>query len=283
MSATEPSELSHACRLALTLEPGRLSGLISTPTGKLRMVRGTDFDLPEDLIGVSAHPSWEGVVVAARGRARSLDDADRSGPVELAFAVDRDNRCAAITRSDRWAFDLDEPQAVPEGLVVDVCRRVLGLATPAEPIMPIRIEHQEWLLFLLEAVTAATMTGWAEDWDLVALSHPMALESPSSSPAALGDRLAAVYHDACWDQLHTTVVRGRHPWDELDPDQVAWLDVGSFARYALGSRPSLGALLDSLEPLVPDHVHASIVATIEAAGDSVERAEAQPRPPAPAG
>jgi hypothetical protein len=290
MSALIPtSELLHVCDLALALESGRLSGLIPTSTSKLRLVRGPEFEFPEDLIGFTPPNDWHGVVLAATGRATLLEpDHGRPfvAPVEVAFAVDRSGRSGAITRSADGAIDLadlSDGDNDSGGLVVDVCRRVLRLPTPPETVGLIRLEHQGWLLFLLETVDAASMTGWADDWDLVALSHPMALDSPTTEPSVLGSTLWSAYHGADWSRLHAAVVASDHRWDDLDPDQVAWLDAGSFARYVLESRPALGELLDALRPSVTDDVFASVLAAIEWAGDIFDSISEHRRPSAPAG
>ena len=60
--------------------------------------------------------------------------------------------------------------------------------------------------------------------------------------------------------------RGAPLFDELAPDDAAWMDAGMFSRWALAPFPELSDLLTDLDALLPEAVTRRVRATCRAWG-----------------
>ena len=206
----------------------------------------------EALVGLTAAPWWGAIAVVAEAHARTTDG-PRSGRIGVAVP-----RCgsAVVLLRDR-SDDRPRVQAPDEahGLLLDLCRRTLGLPTaPAPPIT--QLWTAVWLDQLLEAaVQGAPPCTWAEAASL----HPAGREAgwPEPTPDELCEIAADLVARREWSDLRTgraPTPHGRAP----GPVAAEWMDDGLYARAVLSALPDpLDALAD-LWCLLPHEVAAGV-------------------------
>lgn len=144
---TPISSLFAACDAVFALDAPAIVGLVAT-AGGWRLSEEFGFDDPDDLIGLVAPRSWEGIALVATGRSRDIDN----GSVErlrLTYALHRDGAYASTltTPSGTRRVDPDHDDA-PVGRLADYTRRILGLPTAPESVQPsdlsAELDHQTW-------------------------------------------------------------------------------------------------------------------------------------------
>ncbi|HEV8297861.1 MAG TPA: hypothetical protein VGQ20_11205, partial [Acidimicrobiales bacterium] len=123
-----------------------------------------DDDVVAALAGFRAPPSWEAFGIVAPARAQSLDDSAPPRPVVIAVFADRSGHSTDVLGG------FDGPAAVSgegEGRLLDVCRRILGLATPPPEHDVALWSAFEWLDRALRAVLDADL-GEPPAWAVLA-------------------------------------------------------------------------------------------------------------------
>jgi hypothetical protein len=212
-------------------------------------------DLLELALGFVAPPSCDAVAMAATARAWRQEGA--AFDVVVAHALLRSGRSATyVTDPAGEPLLLDRS---PEGLVPDLCRRVLALPTaPAEQETDTYLDRM-WLDRLLEAATARP--GALGPREVLALH-------PAEQAESFGRDLTWV-HVALATHRFAAVV----PWavlrrrfaasgDDRASQAAAWFDDGSFSRWMLAQLPAEADALAALEDLLAAAVHREVVATL---------------------
>ena len=220
-------------------------------------------DLLDQALGVVAPDECGAVAMAGAGRAWPADGA----AVDVVVAH-------ALLRSGSSATLLTDPDGSPllvetaeEGLVPDLCRRVVGLPT-APP------EHETgtylsrlWLDRLLES--AAARPG-ALDLEVALALHPAEQAEPFDHVRSWLHLAVATY------QFEVTVpwavLRRRFAQSGEDRAGLAagWFDDGSFSRWMLSRLPGTDDALAALAELLPDAVHREVAATVALAAELAE-------------
>jgi hypothetical protein len=254
-------------------------------------------DPVRDLFGFRAPASWSAMGVVASGRAHGVrsstsgrfraepdacdpawfeldgcdpdaPDPDTSTRIWLAMTVDRGGQQVTVSSHHPGSDPMALPDESPIGRIPDVCRRALGLATPAPQARTIELWAVLWLeQLLLDGLAAPRARSWAEVvacFGDVAHSGPSHTSPSHSAPCPSGSsddevtrRLVASGH-----QL------GRHSWAELrqiwagrdraglgvDGATAAWMDDGMFSREVLGGFPLIDDLVVELGAMLAPEV-----------------------------
>jgi hypothetical protein len=220
----------------------------------------------DELIGFTAPPRWSAFGIVARGQTQAWPGAQPAAgsdvpppgtAVRVAHLVDRSG--ATLTRmadAEGRRLVLGEHTM---GLIPDLCRRVLGLATEDPVESPLRYWAARWLADVLDLLDPSLPgPGWAT----VAACHPAVAAVSELDPdlaTAAADHLI-VAADALavaqpWAELHQRWSQpdsGGH--GGLSPDEVGWMDPGMLARWCLGLTPDLDELFEAIVALVSDPV-----------------------------
>ena len=219
-------------------------------------VKPLDGRHPTDvLLGQSAPDDWHAVGIATHGWAYHVaergDPARRRHRVHVVTLLSRSGEHAHRTRADDDGLDEVLAGEAPSGEQVDLLRRVLGLPTDPPPCEPSTYWSIEWLSALVggdhEVATLA---------DAVAL-HPVTrlLRRGTALDAAdTVDVLTAFHRVLSWERMRELAGIGRFSVPDLGPDDAAWLDDGSFARFVLNRCPPLHLLKARLDAHLPDDV-----------------------------
>lgn len=229
--------------------------------------RGDDTDLivrplrhhpADELIGFAAPDDWEAFAIVAQGQTQPWPEghggpqsclAPPPGtPVRISHIVDRSG--STLTRLTDAAGNRHDMGASTEGLVPDLCRRVLALPTAPPAESPLRYWAARWLLGVIETADDR-MPG--PTWATVAASHPavatIAAIDPDLAPVAADHLVTAARSLSStqpWEELHrqwSDPDTGGH--GDLGPADVAWMDVGMLARWCLSAAPELEDLLEA--------------------------------------
>lgn len=225
-------------------------------------VRPLDGLHPTDaLLGTTAPADWHAVGIATHGWAYHVadrgDPARRRHRVHVVTLLSRSGEHVHRTRGDDE--DLEEALGgeAPSGEQVDLLRRVLGLPTDPPPCEPSTYWSIEWLSAIVGADEPIETLS-----DAVGL-HPVAellRRGTSIGGPDLIDVLTAFHRVLTWGRMRELATLGRFSVPELDPEDAAWLDEGSFARFVLNRCPPLHLLRNRL------HAHVSA----EAADDVLD-------------
>gem|GEM_PF-4614679 len=227
------------------------------------------------LVGFRAPLSWSGVAVVARGATTHVVD-DRGHPeprqapawagesLVVAVAVTRDGDVAATSAGPRHRWTA---QGTPEvgGFVVDLCRRVLGLACAAERRTPAELALVQWLSLLLDLAADPATAELVERWPDVAALHP-AWDGVDDDPVVLGRaarRLAARW---TWESLRQGAASGELHIEGVTPEVASWMDGPFLARWLLGGHRPHTELLDDLRLFLRAEVHLGVARVVEATG-----------------
>ncbi|MCU0271855.1 MAG: hypothetical protein MUE34_01345 [Acidimicrobiales bacterium] len=199
----------------------------------------------DDLIGFVAPASWSVVGVVASGVARSLDPPHRPEPVEVVHLVGRDGTAATWLRG----ADGDETRSDEvEGIVPDLCRRVLGLPTiaPREPATD--LFDALWLDAVCATALARDLGDPRPGWEEVVACFPAPVAPGADASTLRRERTRAA---GSWAALRRRAGLGRLHVPGLRRSGVAWMDDGLFARWSLSAVPHHAELLDDLAFLLP--------------------------------
>ena len=126
--------LEDVCDAVFTRDAPALVGFVDDDGYQLR--DGPAFDLPEDLVGFRAPPTWDGLAVVVCGRARHLDGVDDPTRARVAFALARDGSHAGSVTTVDATIRLGSPTEPTLGHLADVCHRALGLTAAPEASTP---------------------------------------------------------------------------------------------------------------------------------------------------
>lgn len=198
----------------------------------------------EVLVGHRVPGRWWAAGLVAPATAHPLTPADGpSRPMTIALLLGRDGHLAHRgTGAGSDALPHDE---APEGRLVDLLHRALGMATPppAEP------PRQLWEALWLDGVVAQVARG-----EPGALAPEMAdALAATSSPEGTGGwghlRQLAARPAAAETPTDVALAGALAPL--IDPEGAAWMDDGCFARWVLGGLPSTDELLDAIDVLLP--------------------------------
>ena len=245
-------------------DPGHVLVHLQEPRSEVSLgLKASDVGLHpfEVLAGFTAPDDWWAFGIRVRGRAHHLDDPGRvTEGIATTFLVDRDGAEAAVLRAGAVVTPLTGPA---QGTVADLCRRVLGVATPAAPAST---DHL-WATLWLDAV----LTEWARpehrravSADLGALTalHPATDGEPIADLAAFTAVTSAHARRWTWSALRHSPEPLALPDGPLPPDVAAWMDDGFFARWTLGAYPSLTTLATDLRGLLGDALGPSLLEAV---------------------
>lgn len=174
----------------------------------------------ELLLGSVAPAEWSALGVATRGRAGPLSGQGPSSTAEVVVLVPRAGDVVGRMRHGGQMIT-DAPEY---GLTVDCLQRALGL-----PTAPPQVSSAHWLA-----------TTWLE----AVLRSP----DPAGTAGALGP--GEEWSSMSWERIRQLVASGQLPDPAVAPEDAAWLDEGSFSRWALGGRPALPSLLREVAAVV---------------------------------
>lgn len=259
-------------------DPGHVLVHLQEPRSEVALgLKSSDIGVHpfELLAGFTAPGDWWAFGIRARGRAHHLDDPGRvTEGIATTFLVDRDGAEASVLRAGDVVTPLSGPA---QGTVADLCRRVLGLPTPAAPAST----HHFWTTVWLDGL----LTEWARperrravSADLGALTalHPATGGEPIADLAALASITSAHARRWTWTALRHAPEPLALPDGPLRPDVAAWMDDGFFARWTFGAYPSLSTLATDLRGLLGDDLGPRL---LEAVVTILEAAPAPPLPP----
>lgn len=219
------------------------------------------------LLGHTAPDDWHAVGIATHGWAYHV--ADRGDPrrrrqrVHVVTLLSRNGEHAHRTRADDDALSQVLDGEPPTGEQVDLLRRVLGLATDPPPCDPSTYWSIEWLSALLGADHPVDTLA-----DAVAL-HPVThlLRRGTALDAAdTLDVLTAFHRVLTWGRMRELAGLDRFSVPDLSPDDAAWLDDGSFARFVLNRCPPLHLLRAGLRNHVASDVADGVLDLLDALG-----------------
>lgn len=199
---------------------------------------------------------------------------DRSGATVTALAPDR----AEVTVLEHPTSAGHSSRAGPtptggpvEGLVADLCRRVLALPTPP----PERPVAELWGACWLDRIVSWTLDdpGRPPSWEVVAALHPGVSWAADGDPtlvATPGITLAgvgrAIARTVDWELVRTGSMATDLAGADLAPDVLEWMDDGTFSRWALGRLPELGDLRAVVAEILPARIAALVDDTLRAWG-----------------
>jgi hypothetical protein len=200
------------------------------------------------LLGTTAPPDWHAVGLATHGWAYHVaergDPARRRHRVHVVTLLSRSREHAHRTRADDQ--DLDDVLAgeAPSGEQVDLLHRVLGLPTEPPPCDASTYWSIEWLSALVGAEQPVETLA-----DAIAL-HPVThllRRGTGITDADLVDVLTAFHRVLTWARMRELASLDRFTLPDLAPEDAAWLDDGSFARFVLNRCPPLHLLRSRLD------------------------------------
>ncbi len=174
-----------------------------------------------------------------------------------------------MVRADGGVVVTSAPAAGP---VDDMCRRALGLPTPApdpSPDQSVAGLLARW--WIDEVLDRADRTPGPFTWATVAAAHPLAQavasegdQTPTRQGLESAGRLWVRANP--WSHLHERACAGSDAVGGLGPDEARWLDEGSYARWCLALFPELADLVASLASLAPAGVVGAVIDTLDGWG-----------------
>jgi hypothetical protein len=205
-------------------------------------------DRVDELLGFDAPASWAVFGVVAAGTAATLGGWSRPQPVEIAHLVHRDGTTTTRLRGP----DGDTvPTTGTDGAVPELCRRVLGMATPPPAQPPDVLLDALWLDAVCTAVLARDAGDPPPRWDALASLHPV------GGPTVPAPR---------WGALRRRAALGQLGVPGITKADAAWMDDGMFARWSLSGVPDAADLLVDLRALLPSSLHATLARSLRTTG-----------------
>lgn len=204
-------------------------------------------------VGVRCAPAVDAIAYPVDARIVSCDPTVR----RLAVVVGRAGEADIVDPRRADPFRITHEF----GPLVDVGRRALGLATPAEPTPPVVMLDAVWTDRLLTATLDADL-GSPPPWSVLGALHPLA-GAPITAQELRFRRLALPLD---WSAFRHQATRSGGSWPGLAPGLAEWLDDGSFARWVLADLAPATHLLDDLsELLTPEtmvHIDAALAGAV---------------------
>jgi hypothetical protein len=220
-----------------------------------------------DLAGLVAPPEWSMFGLRARGTAHDLTGVTAPSRMANTYLLHRSGQEAALLRR---GDDVEALTGSAEGVIPDLCHRVLGLPTPPPPGGTALAWTVAWLDRIVEHWgDADTRHAVSSSWASVAVLHPAARTAPDVDLLNLHDpdRLIEVAraHDAAWSWARLRAEPDALPLPEghLPASVTGWMDDGFYARWALGAFPPAATLVHDLAPLLDEPLRAPFLHVIE--------------------
>ena len=139
-------------------------------------------------------------------------------------------------------------------------RRVLGLPTDPPPCDPSTYWSIEWLSALVQAEQPVETL--ADAIELHPVTQLLRRGTSIGEPDVV-DVLTAFHRVLTWGRMRELASLGRFTVPELDPEDAAWLDDGSFARFVLNRCPPLHLLKCRLGEHLPAEVADGVLDMLE--------------------
>lgn len=221
------------------------------------------------LVGIDAKRTWIAYGVVASGRVHDLEEEGgrcygRRRPVEqrarMGHFVDRSGAVTAYFRLQDGPDRVSDAPSV--GRVDDICRRALGLATPA-PASPVELL---WACHWLERVLVAASEHATEvaTWPRVAAHHAAVARStgPDRPTSGSVDDLVLAgrwfAEQTPWEALRDQTARGERHVEAVSAAQARWMDAGMFSRWLLMDLTPLAYLREAVAEALPADVAAAV-------------------------
>lgn len=218
------------------------------------------------LAGFSAPPEWSLFGLRVNGRARDLGDPASSRPTEVTFLVSRHQGEASLMVLD-GETQVTTTQA--DGVLPDLCRRVLDLPTAPAPPTTAAL----WLVMWLDRIVEHCLDPDRSiprpvAWEHLARLHPAldepgAAQLPAPDPQELVEQARRHCEDWTWARLRAQPEVVPLPDGPVPPDTAAWMDDGFFARWCLQGFPEAATLVTDIGALLPEELRSSLVAVAE--------------------
>lgn len=229
------------------------------------------------LVGIDAKRSWIAYGVVASGRVHDLEEEagrcyGRRRPVEqrarMGHFVDRTGAVTAYFRLQDGPDRVSEEPSI--GRVDDICRRALGLPTPA----PACAVELLWACHWLERVLSAAAEHPSEvgTWRRVAAHHAaVARAAAAGRPAAetVDDLVVAgrwFAEQAPWESLRAQTARGERRFEAITAPQARWMDAGMFSRWLLMDLAPLVYLREAVAAILSADVAVAVDETLDGWG-----------------
>jgi hypothetical protein len=226
-------------------------------------------DVYDSLVGVTAHRSWDSLLVAVEGTAvRTSAVAPGSGediPVGLLLGICRDGH--TVSRVDcPTDCSLSVVQDTPvEGLLLDCARRVFGIATPPPKCTTASLHAALWTDLLLCASLALPPS--SVSWATAAALHPASADVVNDDPLALAMAAGRLSAATTWASLRAVAAAGDRPDLPISPEAAGWMDDGLFARWTVAQLPHPDDALHELTEAVDSTVLARVRSVIDSSRD----------------
>lgn len=211
------------------------------------------------LIGEVLPARWWANGVVASAQARTVDGPAPAQPVVIVVLVDRDGHC--VHRLEGPTALLPPGAPPPTGRVVDLLLRTVGRPTPPPTEPPVRWCDAVWL----DRIATAALAGDVGRGDLGELTALHPLLSPGATVEAIAElhRVEQADPVGAWRAVHRAVAQRGAPdtitegelratvSEHLAPEEVAWMDEGSLARWLEAELPAVPDLLGLADGLLP--------------------------------
>lgn len=219
------------------------------------------------LLGFTAPEHWHAFGLATAGWAYPSDqrgrrDRDRTR-VHVVTLVSRTGEIAHRAHADDPAIQHGLDSETPGGEQIDLLRRALGVPTDPPPCDADVYWAIQWLGRVLNADDLSTFD------DALALHPAMIVLAGSDTPLPAHDAselITAFTNVTDWSTMRSLVGMERFAVPELTPDDSAWLDDGSFARFLLTRCAPLGDLRRAVDTQLRRRVAQPIGALLDALG-----------------
>jgi len=233
-----------------------------------------DTDPLTALTGFNAPRGWWafGIVGSAQLHALEADAPPGGGRGQMVHLVARSGlSVTGLATVDGRAELVPAGREPVEGRIPDLCRRVLGLATPP----PERDSGELFATWWLEAVVhlaldpATSPPTWPQivdrypGTDRVREADPELATDLADHVRELGDATRRAWP---WSRLRQLCADGALLLEGVDATGARWMDDGCFARRALEPYPSTGELCDLLDELLPPSLARRLRQTLGAWG-----------------
>ena len=202
----------------------------------------------DTLLGQTAPDDWHAVGIATHGWAYHVaergDPGRRRHRVHVVTLLSRSGEHAHRTHADDADLTGVLDAELPSGEQVDLLRRVLRLPTDPPPCDASTYWSIEWLSALVAAEAPIRTLS-----DAIVM-HPVTTlirRGTEIGDADLVDVLTAFHRVMSWSRMRELASVDRFSVPELAPDDAAWLDDGSFARFVLNRCPPLHLLRARLD------------------------------------
>ncbi len=211
-----------------------------------------------DVLGFTAPSHWVGFGIIAEATPERTWHPSTIGHRRVGAIVTRDGDAVAVLERP---LDASIAAGEPSGLLVDICRRALGLRTDAPETTSLKLFARRWLGDVLAVANThpdpAVGMAFADAAHAGPLSRLVAELVPELAGADPHTMLALgvpeVAHRWPWAILRRMCADAALYLPGLDAFEAAWMDDGVFCRWVLASLPPSGPTLDDLEHLLdPD-------------------------------